>query len=435
MKVFDFNIDLCVACHACMTACYLENGFELPWRNIYSESKILYPGLPVHNISIACNHCADAPCMQGCPSRAYYRDKETGAVILDHKKCLGCNYCYWNCPYDAPRYNQDKGQVEKCTLCADRLIDGYDPACVSACPTGALAYKDAGDDFKGGMMFDSSIEPRLNIHSSGILENKPEIIPEPYNPTDQITQVSTSKISVLREWSLIVFTYISSLLFAFNISNFFGNIILPRAIYLALIAVIVLLPLLHLGKAFRSWRALAGVFRSALSTEIFFLLLFAGTSALASFLDLRSVWIISFISGVILLIAIDNVYTFSDPGIRYHSSQSFISGLLLASFLLGDILPFVFISFVKVCLWLFYNRNRLSNKWQVAYLICHITLYTFCAISFCGTREVYILMFILLLASELFNRILYYLSFSPPSYIKKFFNDKLLKYEKVRNTK
>jgi carbon-monoxide dehydrogenase iron sulfur subunit len=34
-------------------------------------------------------------------------------------------------------YNQDTGKVQKCDLC------GGDPACATACPTGAITYVDA----------------------------------------------------------------------------------------------------------------------------------------------------------------------------------------------------------------------------------------------------------------------------------------------------
>ena len=433
MKVFDFNIDLCVACHACIAGCYLENGSELPWRTIYSDQKSIYPGLPVHNISLACNHCADAPCMQACPARAYYRDPLTGAVLLNSNRCLGCNYCYWSCPYDAPRYNHKAGQVEKCTLCSSRLEEGFEPACVSACPTGALKFREAGDYAEAGLIFDSSIEPRMKISSSGRNENMPLIIPEPFQAADSLAAKSNSKISPPGEWTLLIFTYLSSLLFSFNISNYFGNIILPRFLYLALVFVCVALPLLHLGKPLRSWRALAAVFRSALSTEIFFLLLFSISSVLASFIDIRMLWIISFISGILLLIAIDNVYTSADPGIRYNGSQVFISGLLLASFLIGELLPFVFISVVRISLIIYSNRNILTDKRYIAYLSYQVILYLFCALSFTGIREVYIILFIILLASELFNRILYYYDFRPPSLIKNYYNDKLSKYEKIKN--
>jgi len=63
-----------------------------------------------------------------------------GPVIWREGKCMGCRFCMVSCPFDAPRTQYDEAvpDIIKCDLCWDRLEDGALPACVEACPTGAL---------------------------------------------------------------------------------------------------------------------------------------------------------------------------------------------------------------------------------------------------------------------------------------------------------
>ncbi len=74
-----------------------------------------------------------------CPVKAYYR-RPDAVIILDQTKCVGCRYCLKWCPYGAPQFNQRTGKMEKCTMCADRIDAALEPACASACPTGALRW-------------------------------------------------------------------------------------------------------------------------------------------------------------------------------------------------------------------------------------------------------------------------------------------------------
>lgn len=46
-----------------------------------------------------------------------------------------------SCPYDIPRKAED-GTLAKCDMCSDRVENGLPPACVKACPTGAMNFGD-----------------------------------------------------------------------------------------------------------------------------------------------------------------------------------------------------------------------------------------------------------------------------------------------------
>ena len=139
---FHFTADNCIACHACEAACAEKNATpsHLAFRSVGYIEGGTYPAYSRLNISMACNHCDDPVCLKGCPTRAYTKFTEYGAVLQDPDICFGCGYCTWVCPYNAPQLDPIKGEVSKCNMCVDRLEVGLKPACVSACLAGALDF-------------------------------------------------------------------------------------------------------------------------------------------------------------------------------------------------------------------------------------------------------------------------------------------------------
>ena len=95
-----------------------------------------------HYLSMGCNHCLEPTCMTGCPVDAYTKDPVTGIVLHSAERCIGCQYCTWNCSYGVPQYNPERGVVGKCDMCHGRLTDGREPACVAACPEQAHSHRD-----------------------------------------------------------------------------------------------------------------------------------------------------------------------------------------------------------------------------------------------------------------------------------------------------
>ncbi len=139
---FYFNADNCIACHACEAACSEKNDnpAHLAFRSVGFVEGGSYPNMARVNISLACNHCDDPVCLKGCPTRAYTKFAEYGAVLQDPDICFGCGYCTWVCPYNAPQLDPVKGQVTKCNMCVDRLEVGLKPACAAACLGKALDF-------------------------------------------------------------------------------------------------------------------------------------------------------------------------------------------------------------------------------------------------------------------------------------------------------
>jgi Fe-S-cluster-containing dehydrogenase component len=135
----------CVGCQTCVLACKSENGVPLNgYRDwIVTETTGKYPSLAMEIRSERCQHCTNAPCVAACPTGASHICTG-GAVLVDHDKCTGCKACIASCPYDA-RYVHPDGYVDKCTFCLHRVEKGLLPACVTNCPTKALAFGDLND--------------------------------------------------------------------------------------------------------------------------------------------------------------------------------------------------------------------------------------------------------------------------------------------------
>ena len=139
---FFFNADNCISCHACEAACSEKNDLpaHIAFRSVGYVEGGTYPAYARMNISMACNHCDDPVCLKGCPTRAYTKFAEYGAVLQDPDICFGCGYCTWVCPYNAPQLDVQAGHVSKCNMCVDRLEAGLKPACAAACLAGALDF-------------------------------------------------------------------------------------------------------------------------------------------------------------------------------------------------------------------------------------------------------------------------------------------------------
>jgi len=94
-----------------------------------------------------CMHCAEPGCLAACPADGAIVQYTNGIVDFQQDKCIGCGYCITGCPFDVPKLNPSTKKVHKCTLCADRVSQSLEPACIKACPTGCLHFG-SKDDMK-----------------------------------------------------------------------------------------------------------------------------------------------------------------------------------------------------------------------------------------------------------------------------------------------
>jgi Fe-S-cluster-containing dehydrogenase component/DMSO reductase anchor subunit len=335
---FVFDQKRCTGCHACRLACTIENGLPFPesWRQIVTFNPRHETGLPSFHLSLACNHCAGPACMHACPARAYRQDAATGAVVVDESKCIGCRYCTWACPYDAPRFDARRGVVTKCTFCVERLHEGGVPACADYCPTGALtvARCEESDLTTSAVGFPegSALRPAIRIvpwpaDTTRVAEARP-----PFAMAER--SAPPSKITLRSEWSLVVFTFVAAALVGLFAGHVLGPLDLGLVTFVGIAVPAMGLSALHLGRKERAWRAVLGLRRSWLSREIVAFSAFVSVGALHFVYapSAPALGPVGIVLGTLALIAMDRVYGVVrlPAGARPHSSSVVLTGMFVA---------------------------------------------------------------------------------------------------------
>jgi len=185
------DLDKCIGCGACVTACVAENNTtiledetnklkSITWLRLYKfDNSKPYPETEICYLPRPCMQCdSHTPCVSVCPATATDYDPLTGIVSQIYTRCIGCRYCVAACPYHVRYFNwfdavwpegteaclspdvspRMRGCVEKCTFCHHRLMAAkskaalngsreipemdYQPACVEVCPTQAIVFGD-----------------------------------------------------------------------------------------------------------------------------------------------------------------------------------------------------------------------------------------------------------------------------------------------------
>ena len=125
-----FDPSRCTGCGMCEAVCAAGGREGKDPRT--SRVQVLRDDEAGTSFAVLCQHCLDPQCMKACPNGALSRGKD-GIVRMDKSLCVNCGMCIAACPEAAP-LRTAQGEVVKCDLC------GGSPACVEACPNGALSY-------------------------------------------------------------------------------------------------------------------------------------------------------------------------------------------------------------------------------------------------------------------------------------------------------
>ncbi len=164
--VMVIDLAKCDGCRECTRACqamhFIPDGQE--WMRIY-EMQNQEAGAP-YWLPRPCMQCDNAPCVKVCPVSAVWK-REDGIVMQDTARCIGCRFCMAACPYQARSFNwvdhtvpgqqpweqstdwnrvHRQGTTEKCIFCPGLIKEGKLPACVTACPMGAIYFGDQVED-------------------------------------------------------------------------------------------------------------------------------------------------------------------------------------------------------------------------------------------------------------------------------------------------
>jgi len=153
----------CIGCRACQVTCKMWNARKAEKTEFFSGPGYQNPGdlsaetwtlITYNEVQVngrfdwvfgkrQCMHCNTPACASACPVGAL-KKLESGPVIYQKNRCIGCRYCMLACPFEIPRfeYSSPNPYITKCTMCADRIEAGGVPACCKVCPTGAIAFGD-----------------------------------------------------------------------------------------------------------------------------------------------------------------------------------------------------------------------------------------------------------------------------------------------------
>lgn len=142
MKRVLVRFERCLGCHSCELACTVAHSeAKTLWGAVLGGErpplyiKVEYSGQL--RFPLQCRHCTDAACIRACMSGALRRDEDSGAVLCDQNKCVGCWMCVMTCPFGAVSESEIH-KAAKCDLCHGIGT----PFCAAACPTGALSYEE-----------------------------------------------------------------------------------------------------------------------------------------------------------------------------------------------------------------------------------------------------------------------------------------------------
>ncbi len=296
---FILDASACSGCKACQVACKDKN--QLPtgvlWRRVFEiaggawtqEGAAWSSTVFAYNLSLSCNHCIHPKCAGVCPVDAY-SVRDDGIVILDSSKCIGCGYCAWACPYDAPQYDRAAGRMTKCDFCYGNLDMGLPPACVSACPLRVLDYAEVVDSQPVAADYVALWQSFAETHPYPLpaySRTKPHLAITPHagmasaeeKQVANLEEIHPAPVSVSEEAPLVAFTLLTQM----AVGSFWAMLWLFQDVARQLFPMLLIglclgagltASFAHLGTKRNAWRVLHHLRKSWLSREILFTLLF-----------------------------------------------------------------------------------------------------------------------------------------------------------------
>jgi carbon-monoxide dehydrogenase iron sulfur subunit len=163
-KFVSVDPSKCTGCGICEYACTLEKG-ETIWNPIRSRIRVVRM-TPLINFALTCKACKDAKCVKACPEKALSQSENTGILIINDKKCKGCDWCVQACEHGGITIHSDTGKAIACDLCQG------EPKCIESCPEEALSMVDS--DEAAEKLFNDALEklPAQTEQLTATVKNK-----------------------------------------------------------------------------------------------------------------------------------------------------------------------------------------------------------------------------------------------------------------------
>ena len=179
------DVSKCNGCNGCVVGCKNWHALaagEQGRIRIVDVATGDFPGISRWIFPVMCMQCDYPPCVSVCRYQASFV-AENGFVVVDAKKCVGCELCTLACPYGARVMRQGGKVADGCDFCVDRVQGGQLPYCVATCPTEALIFGDPDDH-------QSQISIRLQREDAQSLKKKfrtrPKVFYTHFNALDKV---------------------------------------------------------------------------------------------------------------------------------------------------------------------------------------------------------------------------------------------------------
>jgi len=438
-KGFVFDAALCVNCRACSAACMLENGLQQGIRRLYSWNESALPLMGVISLSVACNHCLEPSCVIGCPARAYTVE-DNGVVIHHAERCIGCKYCTWRCPYDAPQVNQVRGYIEKCHFCADRAAEGTEPACVTACPTGALKLTEKEHFEENGVGW----FPETGIGPSVILKGTDSRLkPVVYGDTeheadndDEVPVLEKGPDRLTKEWSLLVFSLLVISAAAILVVTALTEAAETGLAPFLLMAGALVTSALHLGVPLKAWRSVINISSSPLSREIMMVLILAVITLMNWLMPGEIPSVLPAVAALLALMTIDLVFFAADRAVplRLHTGQAFFSGIYAASWFIEPAALFIVLTMMAaVSVVIRYRSAKKEGMARYLYYFRAFTIPAVLVLTYPGSTVTNAAAMIIFISGVVADRALFFYDFKPVNIKDTISEHFVTTYEKERD--